>query len=471
MIKVVIFDLDGVLVDAREIHYNALNEALARQGEKYIIKREEHLSTYDGLPTTKKLKTLSKARGLDPLKHDDVWKDKQRATIEIINNMDFDERLRKVLSRLRGDGLKICVCSNSIRETTKLMLIRKGLIEYCEFYISNQDVKNPKPNPEMYLKAMINLEVAPKECVIVEDSHIGRKAALSSGAHLCGVIDTEDVEYDKIKITIDKANSHGKIKPKWQGGKMNVLIPMAGAGSRFSEAGYTFPKPLIDVEGKPMIQSVVDNLNIEARHIFIVQEEHYKKYNLNETLKRISPNCEIVKTNGITEGAACTTLLAKELIDNNEPLLIANSDQYVDWDSNEFMYSMVGDGVDGGILTFYSTHPKWSYARLDDSGFVSEVQEKKPISDKATVGIYFWRKGSDYVKYAEQMIKKNIRVNDEFYVCPVYNEAIEDGSKIKIFDIKQMWGLGTPEDLNYFLRRKDADKDPDVWANAPNPNE
>ncbi len=475
MIKLVIFDLDGVLVEARDMHYDALNRALKRIDKKYVISREEHLSTYDGLPTTKKLNMLTEQKELPKDKHDTVWKYKQEETVNIITNeMQYDERLRKVLQQLKQDGLKICVCSNSIRESTKMMLIKKGLMEYMEFYISNQDVKNSKPNPEMYLKAMINLGVAPKECVIVEDSHIGRKAALSSGGHLCGVINTPDVTYEKIKYIIDKANRKGKIKPKWQGGKMNVLIPMAGAGSRFSAAGYTFPKPLIDVRNKPMIQTVVDNLNIDARHIFIVQKEHYVKYNLKETLERISPDCKIVQIDELTEGAACTTLLAKEYINDDEPLLIANSDQYVEWDSNEFMYSMVGDGVDGGMLTFYSTHPKWSYAGLDEKGFVTTVVEKKPISDKATVGIYFWRRGKDYVKYTEQMIDKDLRVNGEFYVAPVYNEAISDGMKFKIFNTPKMWGLGTPEDLNYFLEHqgKDpGDADPDTWVNVPNPNE
>ena len=475
MIKLVIFDLDGVLVEARDMHYEALNRALKFIDPKYVINREEHLSTFDGLPTGKKLEMLTKTKGLPKESYKSVWESKQEQTIQIIEEeFKYDERLRGVLKKLRADGLKICVCSNSIRESTKMMLLKKGFMEFMEFYVSNQDVKNPKPNPEMYLQAMINLGVAPKECVIVEDSHIGRKAALSSGAYLCGVMNTEDVEYDKIKYIIDKANKKSMTTPKWQGGKMKVLIPMAGAGSRFELAGYTFPKPLIDVRGKPMIQAVVDNLNIDAQHIFIVQEEHYNKYNLKETLDRISPGCEIVKINGVTEGAACTTLLAKEFIDNDEPLLIANSDQFVEWDSNEFMYSMVGDGVDGGILTFYSTHPKWSYAKLNDAGFVERVEEKKPISDKATVGIYFWRKGKDYVKYAEQMIENNVRINNEFYVCPVYNEAIEDSAKIKIFDIKKMWGMGTPEDLKYFLDyhgREPADEDADCWVNAPNPNE
>ena len=452
MIKLVIFDLDGVLVDARELHYEALNRALAGLG--FTITREEHLSTYDGLPTTKKLELLTDNKGLQKENYDLIWKKKQEFTSLIINEeMTYDERLRGILSKLKSEGYIISVASNSIRESVKMMLIRKGLSEYIDFFYSNQDVNKPKPSSEIYLKCMIKAGVNPDETVIVEDSHIGRKAAQSSGATLCAVRDVDDVTYDHIKKHIDKVNNSVNLKPKWQGGNMKVLIPMAGAGSRFEKAGYTFPKPLIDVEGKPMIQTVVDNLNIEAQHVFIVQKSHYEKYNLQQTLNQISPNCEIVQVEGITEGAACTTLLAKQHIDNDEPLIIANSDQYVKWDSNEFMYSMVGDSVDGGILTFKSTHPKWSYAKLGDDGFVCEVAEKKPISDIATVGIYYWKKGSDYVKYAEDMIKKDVRVNNEFYVCPVFNQAIEDNKKIKIFNVEKMWGIGTPEDLQVFLKR------------------
>lgn len=452
MIKLVIFDLDGVLVDARELHYEALNRALAGLG--FTITREEHLSTYDGLPTTKKLELLTENKGLQKENYDLIWKKKQEFTSLIINEeMTYDERLRGILSKLKSQGYTICVASNSIRESVKMMLIRKGFLEYIDFFYSNQDVNKPKPSSEIYLKCMIKAGVNPDETVIVEDSHIGRKAAQSSGATLCAVRDVNDVTYDHIKKHIDKVNDNVKFKPKWQGGNMKVLIPMAGAGSRFEKAGYTFPKPLIDVEGKPMIQAVVDNLNIEAQHVFIVQKSHYEKYNLQQTLNQISPNCEIVQVDGITEGAACTTLLAKKYIDNDEPLVIANSDQYVEWDSNEFMYSMVADLVDGGILSFKSTHPKWSYAKLGDDGFVCEVAEKKPISDIATVGIYYWKKGSDYVRYAEDMIEKNIRVNNEFYVCPVFNQAIEDNKKVKIFNVEKMWGIGTPEDLQIFLKR------------------
>ena len=452
MIKLIIFDLDGVLVDARELHYEALNKALLSIDKKYVIDRDEHLSTYDGLTTTKKLRLLTKNKGLSINEHDNVWKSKQKTTMEIIDGLGVDKRIQSILKKIKSDGYIIACATNSIRSTAKLQLIRRGFFEYIDFFYSNQDVRNAKPNTEMYLKCMIDSQVNPNETVIVEDSHIGRKAALSSGAYLCAVEDSYDVSYEKIKKVIDSANENEEIKPKWQGGNMNVLIPMAGAGSRFEKAGYTFPKPLIEVDGKPMIQVVVENLNIDAKHIFIVQKEHYKKYNLKYLLNLITnDNCEIVQVDGITEGAACTTLLAKEFIDNDEPLVMANSDQFLDWDSNEFMYSMVADDVDGGIVSFKATHPKWSFAKLGEDGFVSEVAEKKPISDVATAGVYYWRKGSDYVKFAEQMIDKDIRTNNEFYVCPVYNEAIEDKKKVKVFPIEKMWGLGTPEDLERYV--------------------
>jgi HAD superfamily hydrolase (TIGR01509 family) len=449
MIKLVIFDLDGVLVDARELHYEALNEALADVDPKYIIQRPEHLSTYDGLSTTKKLNMLTKAKGLSKELHDAVWRLKQKKTMEIIDAFTPDLRMIQILKRLKREGHTIACATNSIRETAKLQLIRRGFFEHIDFLYSNQDVNKPKPSTEMYLRCMLKAGVDPDETVIIEDSHHGRKAAMSSGAYLCAVKDSTDVDYNKIRKVIDEANGK-ESRPKWQGGNMNVLIPMAGAGSRFQKAGYTFPKPLIEVNGKPMIQVVVENLNIDAKHIFVVQKEHYDQYNLKHLLGLISPGCEIIQVEGMTEGAACTTLLAKEFIDNDQPLLYANSDQFLDWNSNEFMYSMVADEVDGGMLTFTATHPKWSFAKLDDDGFVTEVAEKKPISDVATTGIYYWKHGSDYVKYAEQMIVNNTRVNNEFYVCPVFNEAIKDDKKIKTFHFDGMWGIGTPEDLDYF---------------------
>lgn len=451
MTRLIIFDLDGVLIEAKEIHYSTLNIALSEIDNRYVITESEHLSVYDGLKTNQKLDILTKNKGLPKEVHEQVWNRKQHLTIDAISQLKPNPHLIVVFERLRDMGYKLAVASNSIRRSVLVMLSKIGIIEYMDLILSNEDVKNSKPHPEMYWKAMSIMGVLPEETLIVEDSPHGLLAASRSRANILRVDSPKDLVLSKIISKLDETKNKIMITPKWQGGKMNVLIPMAGAGSRFAAAGYTFPKPLIDVEGKPMIQLVVDNLNIDANFIYVVQKEHRAKFNLDTLLNLITPNCKIVEVDGMTEGAACTTLLAKEFINNDEPLLMANSDQFVEWDSNEFMYKMIEQKVDGGILSFTATHPKWSFAKVNEYGYVTEVAEKNPISDIATVGVYYWAKGSDYVRYAEQMIEKNIRTNNEFYVCPVFNEAIADGKKIKTFNIEKMWGLGTPEDLKYYL--------------------
>lgn len=235
---------------------------------------------------------------------------------------------------------------------------------------------------------------------------------------------------------------------------LNIVIPMAGRGSRFAKAGYDLPKPLIDVNGKPMIERVINNVspNCEHRFIFICQEEHLKKYELENFLSKKCPSCKIVTVDHITDGAACTVLLAEKYINSNDPLMIANSDQYVDIDINDYISAMAD--YDGLIMTMPASDPKWSFIQYDKNGFVTKLREKEVISNEATVGIYNYKYGSDFVKYAKQMINKNIRVNNEFYVAPVYNEMIDAGKKIVFKNIgDKMYGLGTPEDLNAFLNR------------------
>lgn len=459
MIKYIIFDLDGVLVDAREMHYEALNRALAKFG--YTITREEHLSTYDALPTKRKLEMLTAQKGLPIKLHDEIWRGKQEQTVAIINEMQADERMRGILRRLREESYTIIVCSNSVRESTKLMLLRKGLLEFVDFYLSNQDVLRSKPHPEMYLAAMIKAGALPKECLVVEDSHYGRQAAVDAGAYLCSVRDVPDVTYEKIKAAVAEAARHyeaRKFVPKWQGHGMNIVIPLAGEGKKFQERGYTFPKPLIDIGGKPMIQWVIENLNTEGNFIFIVLKEHYEKYQLSYLLNLIAPGCTIIQAEGPTEGAACTVLLAEKYIDNEHPLIIANSDQVLGWNSNEFFYAMGHEECDGGIVTFKSTHPRFSFAKRGQDGYVAEVAEKRPISDDATAGVYFWQHGFDFVRAARQMIQKDIRTNNEFFVCPTFNEILPEGKKIRMFPIQQMWSLGTPEDLEMFVRKVNGNR-------------
>ena len=349
----------------------------------------------------------------------------------------------------------MCVCSNSIRETTKMMLIRRGFIEYMEFFISNQDVNLSKPNPEMFLKAMVNLGVGPKECIIVEDSHYGRQAAFESGGHLCAVENTEQVTYERIKDTINKAsdrNGFNAYTPKWQGGDLQIVIPMAGVGQSFKEAGYKFPKFLVDIAGKPMIQWVTENINAEAKHIFILQEDDYNKYNLKHMLQLLVDNIEIITIKENTKGAPQTVLMAEKLINNDKPLAIINADQYMEWNSNEFFYAMAADKCDGGIVTFESTHPMFSFVKTGDDGFVTECAEKKPISRHATAGVYYFRRGKDFIKGANAMIKKKITTHDQYFICPIYNELIAEGMKIRKYDIEKVWSFAVPEELDYFLK-------------------
>jgi len=237
---------------------------------------------------------------------------------------------------------------------------------------------------------------------------------------------------------------------------LNIVVPMAGRGSRFLKEGYTLPKPLIPVHGKPMIQVVINNLKPKAKHkfIFLCLKEHIDQHQIDKKLKQWAPGCRVITVDQVTEGAACTVLLAKKLINNKNPLMIANSDQWVDIDINDYLKSMDDGKADGLIMTMWADDSKWSYVRFDEKGNVVEVVEKQVVSNEATVGIYNYKCGKYFVDAAESMIAKNLRVNNEFYVAPVYNEMIAKNQKLIIYNVGKvldgMYGLGIPSDLKEF---------------------
>ncbi|ABQ03383.1 Nucleotidyl transferase [Flavobacterium johnsoniae UW101] len=239
--------------------------------------------------------------------------------------------------------------------------------------------------------------------------------------------------------------------------KINIVIPMAGLGSRFANVGYEKPKPFIDVDGKPMIVRVLDNLSYpDANYILIARKEHLEKE--KELVVQIEKeyNAKFIGIDKLTEGTVCTVLYARKYINNELPLLIANSDQIVDISIPDFINDCFDRDLDGSILTFkdIELNPKWSFAKLNDD-LVIEVKEKEAISEFATVGIYLFNKGAQFVDSAIDMIIENDRVNNEFYTCPVYNYLIKDGARIGIYDIEfsNMHGIGTPEDLEVYLKR------------------
>lgn len=233
---------------------------------------------------------------------------------------------------------------------------------------------------------------------------------------------------------------------------INILIPMAGLGRRFKEKGYTKPKPLIDVRGQPMIKRVIDNLDlgVESQFIFIIQEQHDKEFKLGKYLSDIKPGCEVITINGITDGAACTVLLANRLINNSIPLLVANSDQLVSFNKKNFL-TIVNSEMNDCIFTFTNTDPKFSYVALNRKGEIVNVVEKNPISNIATCGVYFAKQGAHLVHAIKEMIENQDKTNGEYYLAPAYNyfKYYMYGATLPFF-VDEMICLGTPEDLEKY---------------------
>lgn len=237
---------------------------------------------------------------------------------------------------------------------------------------------------------------------------------------------------------------------------LNIVVPMAGRGSRFAKEGFALPKPLIPVHGTPMIKLVIENLRPSTAHrfTFICQQEHLDQFHLDRHLKEWAPGANVIAIDRVTEGAACTVLLSRDHIDNDHPLMIANCDQYIDVDIDRYLAELKRESLDGLIMTMKAGDNKWSFVGFDDAGRVTRVVEKEVISDEATVGVYNFRHGRDFVAAADRMIEQNLRVNNEFYVAPTYNQLVADGAKLGVYNIGSlgagMYGLGVPEDLRLF---------------------
>lgn len=463
-IEAIIFDLDGVLVDSRHLHFEALNAALAEEDSSYVITTDEHLAKYDGRSTKHKLDLLTKEKGLPQEVHGRVWAKKQQHTVSLIDTcIKPDMRLREVLQSLAPK--KLFCASNAIRSTVEAMLSALGIRDLFVYVYSNEDVPRTKPHPNIYLRCMADYVLVPQTTLIVEDSPIGRLAASLSGAHLMEVSGPLEVSTTNIQANIEKAEQQNRNRMQslhfqWRS-KVQVVIPMAGLGSRFFTAGYALPKPLIDVAGKPMIQWVIENLHVPgSSFVFVVRKEHleHPEWNLANRLERLAPGCKIAVVDKLTEGPACTVFAARDYLDMDTPLLIANSDQFIEWGVNDihsFLYE--ARNVDGSISVFHQPDPldtKWSYASTDEDGWVVDVREKVVISTMASTGIYYWSKAGDFFIYATKMMDQgdHTRVNGEYYVAPCYKEAIADGKKIKTHTCKKMWGLGVPADLCVFLK-------------------
>jgi NDP-sugar pyrophosphorylase family protein len=228
---------------------------------------------------------------------------------------------------------------------------------------------------------------------------------------------------------------------------LTLIMPMAGNGSRFADIGYTDPKPVIDVKGVPMFMRAVDAINMRFDNmIFIIRKEH----NIKDRVLKHYPAATVIEIDSLTEGAACTVLLADEYIDDNDSIFITNCDQVIKWDTAQFEQLQQNDGI---ILTFDCPErdPKWSFAQTDADGNVIRVAEKDPISTDATTGHYYWRNWKTFKTSVQDMISADDRVNNEFYLAPVYNYTIKADGVVKTVKVDYMHGIGTPQDLEQWL--------------------
>jgi NDP-sugar pyrophosphorylase family protein len=237
---------------------------------------------------------------------------------------------------------------------------------------------------------------------------------------------------------------------------MQIIIPLAGKAARFQERGHTFPKPLFEIGNRSMIEVVLENLSPPppAQCTFICRKEHLSQFYLDDMLRLLAPGCRVISLENETAGALCSVLLAMDQLDLDEELLIANGDQFIAGSLDPFWNTCRQPGVDGCVLTFNATHPRWSFAKTDETGKVVAVAEKRPISKQATAGLYYFRRARDLIEASERMILKGLTTSGQFFVCPVYNELILAGKNIRAHHLPDgaMHSLGTPEDLDVFLK-------------------
>lgn len=450
MIRHIAFDLDGVLMDSRDLHLDALNAAIEKFAPDHVIPRETNDGVLSEMPSRRKLEVLN-SKGLDHRLNDMILQEKQRQTLRWIDVMvSPDKRLQNLISLLRAAGAKISIVTNAHRETAEKFVVRAGLEVDC--IVGNEDVSRWKPNPDGYVRAMARVECGPEETLVFEDTTHGMRAGIAAGARVTFVDDPQYLPDLVMSAIVDAEQGYLRSDlPNVYG--LKIVMPMAGEGRRFRDAGYAVPKPFIEVDGIPMYERVLESLGISARTFLLTRDWDGHQVDLGD--KRVP--AQVIKVPSLTEGAASTVLLAGEELDSDDALIIVNSDNIVGFDFARMHRECVRKDTAGCIVVFRDDHPKWSFAKLGPDGFVTEVAEKRPISDMATAGVYYWRRARDFARYARQMIAQDKRVNGEFYVCPVYNEAIADGKRITVQEARAFHSVGTPEDLDAYVSSRNSD--------------
>jgi beta-phosphoglucomutase-like phosphatase (HAD superfamily) len=459
-ITTLIFDLDGVLADLCELHRDLYIEsfnALARSPgvEGPLLSEEVHAEELEGLSTRSKLRACRALFPAATFDDDAVYDLKQARTVERLATHFFPPRSREALAWARGAGLRLACYTNSIRATLDIVMARLGLADLMEVTQSNEDVPASKPSPVGYTQLMARMGVEPAQALIFEDSAPGLAAARGSGAGVIHVLNSLDITPAFLEAAV-------RARAPPSPARLRVVVPMAGASAAFEREGFVTPRLFLPTEDggedfRPLWRLVVDNVLPRAEPLRAATEVH---------LVVRAEHAEAIRGAGLpagvalhvapplSEGQACTVLTLRDIINDDTPLVIANADQFVEWDPDLVFRAAAHPSYDGAVCVFYHPVPadlSWSYASVLPSGELGEVAEKRFVGPWATTGHYAWRRGADFVAAAEAMIRDNARVNGAFYVAPAYSYAQRGGAKFRVIPVERFWGLGSPEDYAAFL--------------------
>ncbi len=441
MIKVLLLDFDGVVADCDMLHDTAFYQALDSVANIKLTDVEKY--NLRALTSVTKVQQLSFKYNIDEQKKQEILSTKDRIKKNIIAQTDykcihFCPYIHDVFAYCKEHGIKIGLVSNSKRWLLDTVL--EQLNHSFEHIISNEDIEHPKPAPDAYLKALQLFNVNANEALAVEDSPYGIESAKTAGIKTIGITSHKSLTASLIHEYRNGKTVNADMYPMHD---VQLVIPAAGRGTRFHP--LEVPKPFAPINKLPMIQAVINNIGLDCNTHIILRED------IKEYAKKL-PYKNIHYLPYVTCGTVSTMQWIRSHLDMSKPLIIANCDQMIKYDSKVFYKAMI-QKLDGAILTFRATHEKWSYAKVDNQGYVTEVAEKVPISDLATVGIYFWTKAHFFFDDADEMMENNDTVNNEFYTCPTYNYSIKKGRKIKTFDVDEMIGLGTYEDYTDFINK------------------
>ncbi|KAI8914580.1 hypothetical protein EDD86DRAFT_244766 [Gorgonomyces haynaldii] len=362
--------------------------------------------------------------------------------------LSSDNEWKHILGALHDDGY-LLYCSSSKNYNHVLQLLNQHQItEYFSMVLSRDQIKKPKPSPETYYKCCLAAGLSTKEVMIIDASQDGKQSARASGCHL---FKPETVTLDAIKEQIQLINEFEGNNPVitvWQQ-HVQVIVPLAEHDDAFIKAGFA---PLVEVNGKLMLQNMVQNLNMSADFIFVVSHEMCEKYKLKYFLESLDENSKskIVFFEGKTPTVGAQVLACADVLDPNEPVIVTSCSQYLEWDSNAFLYALANPSVDGGVLTFQNQHPRYAFVSLDERGWIVDADLHKPISLNACAGIFHFKKAKHLIKYTSTAVARGLDTVDRFGIVYAFREAVKDGKKIRNYQCRRMWELSSPKDVDYF---------------------